>query len=104
GEEPRRARSSSAPPAPWRRRGPRRPASPPTGRACPRPPTSARRSSASRASRLSAGRAPVLPSRAMTDDARPLAIDCWLNPTTGLGDHPPEYLVRVAREYFKREK
>ncbi|HZP41043.1 MAG TPA: amidohydrolase family protein [Candidatus Binatia bacterium] len=40
----------------------------------------------------------------MTDDARPLAIDCWLNPTTGLGDHPPEYLVRVARDYFKREK
>ena len=35
---------------------------------------------------------------------RPPAIDCWLNPSTGLTEHRPEFLVRVAREYFKREK
>jgi predicted TIM-barrel fold metal-dependent hydrolase len=35
--------------------------------------------------------------------SRPLAIDCWLNLSTG-SRHPPEFLVRVAREYFKREK
>jgi predicted TIM-barrel fold metal-dependent hydrolase len=34
---------------------------------------------------------------------RPTAIDCWLNPTTGMAA-PPEFLVRVARDYFKREK
>jgi predicted TIM-barrel fold metal-dependent hydrolase len=38
------------------------------------------------------------------DTERPKAIDCWLNPTTGLSEHRPEYLVRVAREYFKRER
>lgn len=37
-------------------------------------------------------------------DRRPLAIDCWLNPSTGLTDYRPEFLVRVARDYFKREK
>jgi predicted TIM-barrel fold metal-dependent hydrolase len=35
---------------------------------------------------------------------RPLAIDCWVNPSTGGQRHPPEFLVRVARDYFKREK
>ena len=40
----------------------------------------------------------------MTDTERPLAIDCWLNPTWLAHDHRPEFLVRVAREYFKREK
>ncbi len=35
---------------------------------------------------------------------RPKAIDCWLNPTTGVSDYRPEFLVRVARDYFKREK
>ena len=34
---------------------------------------------------------------------RPRAIDCWLNPTTGLSDYRPEFLVRVARDYFHRE-
>jgi predicted TIM-barrel fold metal-dependent hydrolase len=36
--------------------------------------------------------------------ARPLAIDCWLNPTTGVSGQRPEFLVRVARDYFKRER
>jgi predicted TIM-barrel fold metal-dependent hydrolase len=40
----------------------------------------------------------------VTAAARPRAIDCWLNPTTGVSDTPPEFLVRVARDYFKREK
>ena len=35
---------------------------------------------------------------------RPKAIACWLNPTTGVSDYRPEFLVRVARDYFKREK
>src|SRR5947208_12895057 len=35
---------------------------------------------------------------------RPKAIDCWLNPTTRLAEQPPEFLVRVARDYFHREK
>jgi len=35
---------------------------------------------------------------------RPLAIDCWLNPSTGVAGQRPEFLVRVARDYFKREK
>src|SRR5436309_13321024 len=35
---------------------------------------------------------------------RPKAIDCWLNPTTGLAEQRPEFLVRVARDYFHREK
>ena len=35
---------------------------------------------------------------------RPKAIDCWLNPTTGLSEYRPEFLVRVARDYFHREK
>ncbi len=34
---------------------------------------------------------------------RPKAIDCWLNPTTGVSDYRPEFLVRVARD-LKREK
>jgi predicted TIM-barrel fold metal-dependent hydrolase len=40
----------------------------------------------------------------VTDTGRPPAIDCWLNPTWRAHDHRPEFLVRVAREYFKREK
>src|SRR5262245_22551166 len=36
--------------------------------------------------------------------ARPKAIDCWLNPSTGVSDYRPEFLVRVARDYFHREK
>ena len=36
--------------------------------------------------------------------ARPKAIDCWLNPSTAMAEHPPEFLVRVARDYFKRER
>jgi predicted TIM-barrel fold metal-dependent hydrolase len=32
------------------------------------------------------------------------AIDCWLNISLGENRHPPEFLVRVARDYFKREK
>ena len=32
----------------------------------------------------------------------PKAIDCWLNPSTGVSSYRPEFLVRVAREYFKR--
>jgi predicted TIM-barrel fold metal-dependent hydrolase len=35
---------------------------------------------------------------------RPTAIDCWLNPSTGVSSYRPEFLVRVARDYFKREK
>ncbi len=35
---------------------------------------------------------------------RPLAIDCWLNATTGLSNYRPDFLVRVARDYFKREQ
>ncbi len=35
---------------------------------------------------------------------RPKAIDCWLNPSFVPHDYKPEFLVRVAREYFKREK
>ena len=34
---------------------------------------------------------------------RPRAIDCWLNLPTGM-EYRPEFLVRVARDYFKREK
>jgi predicted TIM-barrel fold metal-dependent hydrolase len=33
-----------------------------------------------------------------------VAIDCWVNPSTGLSDYRPDYLVRVARDYFKREQ
>ena len=40
----------------------------------------------------------------MSAASRPLAIDCWLNPSTGMSSHRPEYLVRVARDYFHREK
>jgi hypothetical protein len=36
-------------------------------------------------------------------EARPRAIDCWLNPPSGFADYRPEFLVRVARDYFKRE-
>ena len=39
-----------------------------------------------------------------TTAARPLAIDCWLNPSMGLSQQRPEFLVRVARDYFHREK
>jgi uncharacterized protein len=39
-----------------------------------------------------------------TAGRRPLAIDAWLNPSTGISTHRPEFLVRVAREYFHREK
>ena len=39
-----------------------------------------------------------------TGAPRPLAVDCWLNPSTGMSDYRPEFLVRVARDYFKREK
>ncbi len=35
---------------------------------------------------------------------RPKAIDCWLNPPSGLAQHRPDFLVTVARDYFKREK
>src|SRR4029453_2665656 len=35
---------------------------------------------------------------------RPRAIDCWLNVPVGFTDYRPEFLVRVARDYFKREK
>src|SRR5437867_959661 len=37
-------------------------------------------------------------------NGRPTAIDCWLNPTTGMAGERPEFLVRVARDYFKRER
>ena len=36
--------------------------------------------------------------------ARPRAIDCWLNPSVGVSQYRPEFLVRVARDYFKRER
>jgi predicted TIM-barrel fold metal-dependent hydrolase len=39
-----------------------------------------------------------------TVTTRPPAIDCWLNPSTGVSSYRPEFLVRVARDYFKREK
>lgn len=32
------------------------------------------------------------------------AIDCWLNPPSGMASYRPDFLVRVARDYFKREK
>ena len=35
---------------------------------------------------------------------RPKAIDCWLNPTFRAHDYRPEFLVRVARDYFHREE
>jgi predicted TIM-barrel fold metal-dependent hydrolase len=35
---------------------------------------------------------------------RPKAIDCWLNPSFRASDYKPDFLVRVAREYFHREK
>ena len=35
---------------------------------------------------------------------RPPAIDCWLNVPVAFASYRPEFLVRVAREYFKREK
>jgi predicted TIM-barrel fold metal-dependent hydrolase len=40
----------------------------------------------------------------MTSPARPPAIDCWLNVSAGSSDYRPEFLVRVARDYFKREQ
>ena len=33
----------------------------------------------------------------------PAAVDCWLNVPIGFADYRPEFLVRVARDYFKRE-
>jgi predicted TIM-barrel fold metal-dependent hydrolase len=39
-----------------------------------------------------------------TPGARPKAIDCWLNPSTGVAEYRPEFLVRVARNYFHREE
>lgn len=36
--------------------------------------------------------------------ARPPAIDCWLNVPVGLTSYRPDFLVRVARDYFKRER
>ena len=38
---------------------------------------------------------------AVSPAPRPKAIDRWLNPTTGTTGAPPEFLVRVAREYFR---
>src|SRR5262245_36677027 len=35
---------------------------------------------------------------------RPPAIDCWLNVPVGFADYRPDFLVRVARDYFKRER
>ena len=35
---------------------------------------------------------------------RPAAVDCWLNVPVGFADYRPEFLVRVARDYFKREQ
>src|SRR5512139_2642740 len=35
---------------------------------------------------------------------RPKAIDCWLNPAFRAHDYKPDFLVRVAREYFHRER
>ena len=32
------------------------------------------------------------------------AIDCWLNPAFRASDYKPDFLVRVAREYFHREQ
>ena len=40
----------------------------------------------------------------MATGERPKAIDCWLNLMMGTSDHRPEFLVRVARDYFKRER
>jgi hypothetical protein len=41
----------------------------------------------------------------MTDEAAVRAIDCWINPITPehAGAEPPEFLVRVAKDYFHRE-
>ena len=35
---------------------------------------------------------------------RPPAIECWLNVPVGFASYRPEFLVRVARDYFKREQ
>jgi predicted TIM-barrel fold metal-dependent hydrolase len=35
---------------------------------------------------------------------RPAAIDCWVNPPGGFARYKPDYLVQVARDYFKRER
>lgn len=35
---------------------------------------------------------------------RPAAIDCWLNPTFRMSTYRPEFLVRVVRDYFHRER
>lgn len=36
--------------------------------------------------------------------SRPAAIDCWVNPPGGFARYKPDYLVQVARDYFKRER
>lgn len=36
--------------------------------------------------------------------SRPAAIDCWVNPPGGFARYKPDYLVEVARSYFKRER
>ena len=35
---------------------------------------------------------------------RPAAIDCWVNVPVGFAQYRPDFLVRVARDYFHREK
>src|SRR5262249_61110249 len=35
---------------------------------------------------------------------RPPAIDCWLTVPVAFASYRPEFLFRVARDYFKREK
>src|SRR5262249_35079909 len=49
-----------------------------------------------------AGPGPGYKGRMTTE--RPKAIDCWLNLPVGFTDYRPEFLIRVARDYFKREK
>jgi predicted TIM-barrel fold metal-dependent hydrolase len=45
----------------------------------------------------------VVETAAMTA-TRPKAIDCWLNPAFRAHDYRPDFLVRVARDYFHRER
>ena len=49
-----------------------------------------------------AGPSPGYKGRMTTE--RPKAIDCWLNLPVGFTEYRPEFLIRVARDYFKREK
>src|SRR6185295_16464368 len=53
--------------------------------------------------RLCRARGAVVETSVMTPP-RPMAIDCWLNPAFRATDYKPDFLVRVAREYFHREK